>query len=131
MTCKRVPVPVDSPWALVGLDVHLVVVDVHLWDFHLKVVGQQLDGLAHSAHAWPARGMEHLLQGWGEDPHGHWTDRQTGRKGGRKGGRHIINCGTDGGWAQRVFSSCLASTGWQRKHGSGRGARSRGRQRGG
>lgn len=72
---QGVSLPVDSPWALVGLDVHLVVIDIHLWDFHLKVVGQQLDGLAHSTHAWPAGGMEHLLQGWGEDPHGHWIDR--------------------------------------------------------
>lgn len=71
-------------------------VDVHFWDFHLKVVGQQLDGLAHSAHAWPARGMEHLLQGWGENPHGHWTDRE--------GERHI-NTNSQ----QCVFSSCLAS----------------------
>lgn len=68
--------PVDSPWALVGLNVHLIVIDVHLWDLDLKVVGQQLDGLAHGTHAWPAGGMEHLLQGWGEDPHGHWTDRR-------------------------------------------------------
>lgn len=67
--------PVDSSRALVGLDVHLVVVDVHLWDLHLKIVGQQLDGLAHGAHAWPAGGMEHLLQGWGENPHGHCTER--------------------------------------------------------
>lgn len=77
---QGVSLPVDSPWALVGLDVHLVVIDIHLWDFHLKVVGQQLDGLAHSTHAWPAGGMEHLLQGWGEDPHGHWIDR-VGRGG--------------------------------------------------
>lgn len=72
--------PVDSPWALVRLNVHLVVIDIHLWDLHLKVVGQQLDGLAHCTHAWPAGGMEHLLQGWGEDPHGHWTNRGTGRE---------------------------------------------------
>lgn len=70
--------PVDSPWALVRLNVHLIVIDIHLWDLHLKVVGQQLDGLAHCTHAWPAGGMEHLLQGWGEDPHGHWTNRGTG-----------------------------------------------------
>lgn len=66
--------PVDSSWALVRLNVHLIVIDIHLWDLHFEVVGQQPDGLAHSTHAWPARGMEHLLQGWGEDPHGHWTD---------------------------------------------------------
>lgn len=71
----HVLLPVDSPWALVGLNVHLIVIHVHLWDLHLKVVRQQLDGLAHGTHAWPAGGMEHLLQGWGEDPHGHWTDR--------------------------------------------------------
>lgn len=70
--------PVDSSWALVRLNVHLIVIDVHLWDLHLEIVGQQLDGLAHGAHAWPARGMEHLLQGWGEDPHGHWTDGGEG-----------------------------------------------------
>lgn len=74
----HVLLPVDSPWALVRLNVHLIVIDIHLWDLHLKVVGQQLDGLAHSTHAWPAGGMEHLLQGWGEDPHGHWTDRGIG-----------------------------------------------------
>lgn len=85
---QGVSLPVDSPWALVGLDVHLVVIDIHLWDFHLKVVGQQLDGLAHSTHAWPAGGMEHLLQGWGEDPHGHWIDR-AGRGRGNKGERDI------------------------------------------
>lgn len=85
---QGVSLPVDSPWALVGLDVHLVVIDIHLWDFHLKVVGQQLDGLAHSTHAWPAGGMEHLLQGWGEDPHGHWIDR-AGRGRGVKGERDI------------------------------------------
>lgn len=53
-------------------------IDVHLWDFHFEVVGQQLDGLAHGAHAWPPRGMKHLLQGWGEDPQGHWTDTLQG-----------------------------------------------------
>lgn len=66
--------PVDSSWALVRLNVHLIVINIHLWDLHFEVVGQQPDGLAHGTHAWPARGMEHLLQGWGEGPHGHWTD---------------------------------------------------------
>lgn len=69
------PLPVDSPWALVRLNVHLVVIDVHLWDLHFKVVGKQLDGLAHGAHTWPAGGMKHLLEGRGEDPQGHWTNR--------------------------------------------------------
>ena len=71
--------PVDSAWALVRLNVHLIVIDIHLWDLDLKVVGQQLDWLAHSTHAWPAGGMEHLLKGWGEDPHGHYAEREYGR----------------------------------------------------
>jgi len=70
---SHVLLPVDSSWALVRLDVHLIMIDVHLWDLDFEVVGQQLDGLAHGAHAWPAGGMEHLLQGWREDPQGHWT----------------------------------------------------------
>ena len=45
--------PVDSPWALVRLDVHLVEVDIHLGDLHLEAVGQQLDGLPHGAIARP------------------------------------------------------------------------------
>lgn len=47
--------PVDSPWALVRLDVHLVEVDIHLGDLHLEAVGQQLDGLPHRAIARPPR----------------------------------------------------------------------------
>lgn len=47
--------PVDSPWALVRLDVHLVEVDIHLGDLHLEAVGQQLDWLPHGAIARPSR----------------------------------------------------------------------------
>lgn len=53
--------PVDSPWALVRLDVHLVEVDIHLGDLHLKAVGQQLDGLPHGAIARPPRHGEQGL----------------------------------------------------------------------
>lgn len=67
----QVFLPVDSAWTLVGFDVHLVVVDVHLGDLHLKVVGQQLDGLPNGAHAWPPGSLEDILQGRGVQPHGH------------------------------------------------------------
>lgn len=71
-------------------------IDVHLWDLHFKVVGQQLDGLAHGAHAWPAGGMEHLLQGRGEGPQGHWTDRlQEGIHEDRKGRGRGLNTNRD------------------------------------
>ena len=53
--------PVDSPWALVRLDVHLVQVDIHLRDVHLEAVGQQLDGLPHGAIARPPRHGEQGL----------------------------------------------------------------------
>lgn len=63
--------PVDPPRTLIRFDVHFVVVNIHFWDLHLKVVGKQLDGLADGAHARPAGSLEHLLQGWGVRPHGH------------------------------------------------------------
>lgn len=47
--------PVNTPWALFWLDVHIVQVDIHLGDVHLKAVGQQLDGLPHGAIARPPR----------------------------------------------------------------------------
>lgn len=64
-------VPVDSTRTLVGFDVHLIVVDVHLGDLHFKVVGKQLDGLTNGAHARPPGSLEDLLQGRGVQPHGH------------------------------------------------------------
>lgn len=54
--------PVNTARALVRLDVHLVQVDVHLGDLHLEAVGQQLDGLAHGAIAWPPRHGEEGLR---------------------------------------------------------------------
>lgn len=53
--------PIDSPWALVRLDVHLVKVDINLGDLHLEAVGQQLDGLPHGAIARPPRQGEQGL----------------------------------------------------------------------
>lgn len=53
--------PVDPSWALVRLDVHLVEVDIHLWDLHLEAVGQQLDWLPHGAIARPLRHGEQGL----------------------------------------------------------------------
>lgn len=47
--------PVDTAWTSLWLDVHVIQVDIHLWDVHLKAVGQQLDGLAHGAIARSAR----------------------------------------------------------------------------
>lgn len=55
------PLPVDSPRALVRLDVHLVQVDIDLGDLHLEAVGQQLDGLPHGAIARPPRHGEQGL----------------------------------------------------------------------
>lgn len=57
----RFSLPVDSPGALVRLDVHLVQVDIHLGDLHLEAVGQQLDGLPHGAIARPSRHGEQGL----------------------------------------------------------------------
>ena len=50
--------PVDSPRALLRLDVDVIVVDVDLGDLHLEVVGQQADGLPHGAQSGPTRGLE-------------------------------------------------------------------------
>lgn len=47
--------PVHTARTLLGFDVHLVEVDVHLGDLHLEAVGQKLDGLPHGAIAGPPR----------------------------------------------------------------------------
>lgn len=57
-------IPVDAARALLGLDVHLIEVDVYLWDIHLEAVGQQLDGLSHGAIA---RSPWHSEQGLGSN----------------------------------------------------------------
>lgn len=54
-------IPVDSTWALVRLDVHLVKVYIYLWNLHLETVGQQLDRLPHGAISRPSRHREEGL----------------------------------------------------------------------
>lgn len=53
--------PVDSTWALVRLDVHLVKVYIYFGDLHLEAVGQQLDRLPHGAISRPSRHGEQGL----------------------------------------------------------------------
>lgn len=65
-------IPVHTPWTLLGFDVHLVQVHVHLGDLHLEAVGQKLDGLPHGAIAGSPR---HWEQGLG--PNGSWSHREN------------------------------------------------------
>lgn len=43
--------PVDSAGTSIRIDVHLIEVDINLWDFHLEAVGKELDGFPNSAIA--------------------------------------------------------------------------------
>lgn len=43
--------PVDSAGTSIRFNVHLIKVDINLWDFHLKAVGKELDGFPDSAIA--------------------------------------------------------------------------------
>lgn len=43
--------PVHPPRTLIWFDIHLIEVDINLWDFNLEAVGQQFNGLAHGAIA--------------------------------------------------------------------------------
>lgn len=55
--------PVDSAWTFVGFDIHFIVIHIDLGNVHLKVVGQELDGLPDSSYPRPTRRLEYLLQG--------------------------------------------------------------------
>lgn len=53
MTSNTNPIflPVHSPRTLIWFDIHLIEVDINLWDFNLEAVGQQFNGFAHGAIA--------------------------------------------------------------------------------
>lgn len=46
--------PVNPPRTLIWFNIHLIEVDINLWDFNLEAVGQQFNGLAHGAIARPS-----------------------------------------------------------------------------
>ncbi len=50
--------PVDPAGSLFRLDVDVIMVDVHLGDLHLEVIGQQANRLPHRTQAGPAWWLE-------------------------------------------------------------------------
>lgn len=55
--------PVDSAWTFVRFDIHFIVIHIDLGNVHLKVVGQELDGLPYGSYPGATWRLEYLLQG--------------------------------------------------------------------
>lgn len=73
--------PVDSARTLVRLDVHFIVIDIDLGNVHLKIVGEELDGLSNGSYPRPAWSLEYLLQGRQVSARSSgWTQREKERE---------------------------------------------------